>query len=162
VSAGSRAFLRGTGSLFGVAIPRAVFNIRFAQLLPTISSSAARSKLANGKAYSRASTKFTHSFGDKAQVEIVLAFTQSLKSVWIVFAVVAGAGFALTWLEKEYKMSKDLNTAYGLKLLKSNTTSEATTAVNIPAPSAPGSESTTPAAEVENTMEMKGRGEDIV
>jgi EmrB/QacA subfamily drug resistance transporter len=54
MSAGSWAFLRGTGSLFGVAIPGAIFNVRFAQHLPTISSAEARSKLANSQAYSRA------------------------------------------------------------------------------------------------------------
>lgn len=95
VSAGSWAFLRGTGSLFGVAIPGAVFNVRFAQFLPSISFSAARAKLAHGRAYSRASAKFTKKFGAKAEREIVEAFTQSLKSVWIVFAVVAGVGLSL-------------------------------------------------------------------
>jgi hypothetical protein len=54
MSAGSWAFLCGTGSLFGVAIPGTIFNVRFAQLLLTISSPEARSKLANGQAYYRA------------------------------------------------------------------------------------------------------------
>jgi MFS family permease len=119
ISAGSWAFLRGTGALFGVAIPGAVFNVRFAQLLPTISSAAARSKLTHGRAYSRASAKFTKKFGITAQAEIIKAFTESLKSVWIVFAVVAAVGFFLTWWEKEYKMRTELNTDYGLKAPKS-------------------------------------------
>jgi hypothetical protein len=33
----------------------------------------------------------------------------------MVFAILAGMGFCLTWWEKEYKMRKELNTAYGLK-----------------------------------------------
>jgi EmrB/QacA subfamily drug resistance transporter len=153
VSAGSWAFLRGTGSLFGVAIPGAVFNLRFAQLLPLIPSSSARSKLANGKAYSRASARFTEKFGPVAKAEIINAFTQSLKSVWIVFAVAAGLGFCLTWWEKEYKMRKSLDTAYGLKPPKSTGSSNTTTAQTSPEHSMPASEDATPAIELGNPLE---------
>jgi len=116
-SAGSWAFLRGTGSLFGVAIPGAIFNVRFASLLPTISSATARAKLENGQAYQRATASFiaTQATSPIIKAEIINAFTQSLKCVWIVFAVLAGIGFCLTWGEKEYKMRKELNTVYGLK-----------------------------------------------
>ncbi|KAI4650915.1 hypothetical protein J4E93_003272 [Alternaria ventricosa] len=119
-SAGSWAFLRGTGSLFGVAIPGAIFNVRFASLLPTISSASARAKLENGQAYQRATASFiaTQATSPTIKAEIVNAFTQSLKCVWIVFAVLAGVGFCLTWGEKEYKMRKELNTVYGLKAKK--------------------------------------------
>jgi hypothetical protein len=116
-SAGSWAFLRGTGSLFGVAIPGAVFNIHFTSLLPSISSPSARAKLAHGQAYQRATASFiaTHATSPTIKAEIINAFTQSLKCVWIVFAVLAAVGFCLTWGEKEYKMRKELNTVYGLK-----------------------------------------------
>ncbi|CAN9184181.1 unnamed protein product [Alternaria alternata] len=101
-SAGSWAFLRGTGSLFGVAIPGAVFNLRFACLLQTISSESARAKLANELLPTR--NRFFHrhtSYIPNNKVEIVNAFTKSLKCVWIVFAILAGLGFCLTWFEKE-------------------------------------------------------------
>ncbi|KAI4705667.1 hypothetical protein J4E81_000551 [Alternaria sp. BMP 2799] len=119
-SAGSWAFLRGTGSLFGVAIPGAIFNVRFASLLPTISSATARAKLENGQAYQRATASFiaTQATSPTIKAEIINAFTQSLKCVWIVFAVLAGIGFCFTWGEKEYKMRKELNTVYGLKAKK--------------------------------------------
>ncbi|KAF1912162.1 major facilitator superfamily domain-containing protein [Ampelomyces quisqualis] len=113
-SAGSWAFLRGTGSLFGVAIPGAVFNMRFDKLLPSISSPAARCNLAHGKAYSRASARFAKSFGSVAEKEIIAAFTQSLKSVWTVFAVLTALGFVLAWFEKQYKMREVLDTHFGL------------------------------------------------
>ncbi|KAH4118284.1 hypothetical protein HBH96_228040 [Parastagonospora nodorum] len=132
VSAGSWAFLRGTGSLFGVAVPGAVFNVRFALLLPSISSPTARAKLAHGRAYSRASSKFTEKFGAKAKAEIVEAFTLSLRSVWIVFAVVAGVGFLMTWGEKEYKMRKSLDTVYGLKPPKGGVGSKTTSGASTP------------------------------
>jgi hypothetical protein len=114
-AAGSWAFLRGTGSLFGVAIPGAVFNIRFNSLLPTIDSRTARSELAKGQAYQHASAAFVTRFGLKNKVQIINAFTESLKCVWIVFAVLAGIGFLMTFGEKQHKMRKQLNTKYGLK-----------------------------------------------
>jgi MFS family permease len=163
MSAGSWAFLHGTGSLFGVAIPGTIFNVRFAQLLDIISSAEARSKLANGQAYSCASATFTKKFGDQAKGEIINAFTQALKSVWSVFTILAGVGFVLTWFEREHKMRKELNTAYGLKpLTGSNTTSNTTTAVHSPAFSAPNSGCTTPAVEEKDPIEMAGRGENSV
>jgi hypothetical protein len=57
--------------------------------------------------------------------------------VWIVLAVVAGVGFLLTWFEKQYKMRNELNTAYGVKPLKSRSTSKAMTAQNTPEQSTP-------------------------
>jgi MFS family permease len=162
VSAGSWAFLRGTGSLFGVAIPGAVFNLRFAQLLPSISSAAARSKLADGRAYSRASAKFTEKFGPIAKTEIINAFTQSLKSVWILFAVLAGLGFCLAWFEKQYKMRTSLDTAYGLKPPKSTGTSKTTTADASPEHSVLASEVATPAVELGNPLEEELGDEDVL
>lgn len=114
-AAGSWAFLRGTGSLFGVAIPGAVFNVRFTSLLHTIPSKTAQSQLAKGQAYQHASAAFVGSFGSHNKTQIVNAFNESLKCVWIVFAILAGIGFILTFGEKQHKMRKQLNTKYGLK-----------------------------------------------
>jgi MFS family permease len=114
-AAGSWAFLRGTGSLFGVAIPGAVFNIRFTSLLDTIPSETAQSQLAKGQAYQHASAAFVGSFGPQNKIQIINAFNESLKCVWIVFAILAGVGFLLTFGEKQHKMRKQLNTKYGLK-----------------------------------------------
>lgn len=114
-AAGSWAFLRGTGSLFGVAIPGAVFNVRFNSLLSTIPSRKARLQLAKGQAYQHASAAFVRSFGSNNEVRIVNVFNESLQSVWIVFAALAGIGFLMTFGEKQHKMRKQLNTKYGLK-----------------------------------------------
>ncbi|KAH6629007.1 major facilitator superfamily domain-containing protein [Boeremia exigua] len=130
-AAGSWAFLRGTGSLFGVAIPGAVFNVRFTSLLPTIGSKTAQSQLAKGQAYQHASAAFVSSFGAKNQVQIVNAFNESLKSVWIVYAVLAGIGFLMTFGEKQYKMRKQLNTKYGLKSA-SQTPSQTPSPIDMP------------------------------
>jgi MFS family permease len=158
VSAGSWAFLRGTGSLFGVALPGAIFNLRFTQLLPSISSEAARDKLAHGSAYSRASAKFTDAFGPEAKVEIIEVFTQSLKYVWIVFAIVAGIGFLISWGEKQHKMRTELNTAYGLKPAK---TSPTTTEASTPVQSGPASLCDVPLGE-EEMIELWGKNDAVV
>lgn len=146
-SSGSWAFLRGTGSLFGVAIPGAVFNLRFAHLLPSVSSPAARAQLKNGQAYQRASATFLNKFGTDAKAEIVLVFTRALRSVWLVFVLLAAMGFLASWWEKEYKMRKDLNTAYGLKPMKSVPVT--------PVPSAPASACVSPGVECEDPMTAK-------
>ncbi|KAF2472431.1 MFS general substrate transporter [Lindgomyces ingoldianus] len=114
-AAGSWAFLRGTGSLFGVALPGAIFNTRFSSLLPTISSPSVRAQLENGQAYQRASSAFVSKFGDAINDEIVTAFTESLKWIWIVFAILSGVGFALTFVERQVKLRKELDTEFGLK-----------------------------------------------
>lgn len=114
-AAGSWAFLRGTGSLFGVAVPGAVFNVHFNTLLPTIPSEKAQSELAKGQAYQHASSAFVRKFGPNNEGPIINAFNESLKSIWIVFAVLAGIGFLMTFGEKQHKMRKQLNTKYGLK-----------------------------------------------
>lgn len=162
-SAGSWAFLRGTGSLFGVAIPGAVFNIRFAQLLPAISSVKARSQLNHGQAYQRATASFIRKFDKTSKQEIIRAFTESLKCVWIVFAVAATIGFALTWWEKEYKMRKELNTAYGLKPPRSTATTPAVTPgqtpKDSPATSVSSSGCATPVVVEEGVLEEKDAGD---
>ncbi|KAJ8117649.1 hypothetical protein OPT61_g1185 [Boeremia exigua] len=132
-AAGSWAFLRGTGSLFGVAIPGAVFNVRFNSLLSSIPSKSARSQLAKGQAYQHASAAFVGSFGTNNKVQIVNAFNESLKSVWIVFAIMAGIGFLMTFGEKQHKMRKQLNTKYGLKSA-SQTPSPTTPSTALPTP----------------------------
>ncbi|KAF2194168.1 MFS general substrate transporter [Zopfia rhizophila CBS 207.26] len=114
-AAGSWAFLRGTGSLFGVAIPGTVFNVRFTSLLSTVTNPEARAQLANGQAYQRGSSAFVSKFGELVKQQIIRVFTESLKCVWIVFAVLAGVGFALTFWERQVKLRKELDTEFGLK-----------------------------------------------
>jgi MFS family permease len=121
-AAGSWAFLRGTGSLFGVAIPSAIFNLRFTQLLGTIQSHEASSLLGYGRAYQHASSKFVASYGPVIGAQIQEAFTKSLKSVWIVFAAIAGLGMLGTLGERQVKMRNKLDTEYGLKGPKSPST----------------------------------------
>ncbi|KAK3214638.1 hypothetical protein GRF29_19g857546 [Pseudopithomyces chartarum] len=131
-SSGSWAFLRGTGSLFGVAIPGAVFNIRFNGLLSGISSTAARTQLDKGQAYQRATSAFVKKWDPSVQKEIVHSFTEGLRYVWIVFAILAGTGLLMTPFEKEHEMRTEVSSAYGLKMPKSAGQTPAHTAQGTP------------------------------
>jgi len=113
-AAGSWAFLRGLGSLFGVAIPGALFNARFAALMSTIDSEVARSLLIDGQAYQRASADFLKKFPYEVQKQIIRVFTDGLRAVWICFLVLAGVGFVITFLERQVKLRKELETDFGL------------------------------------------------
>ncbi|RAR05438.1 MFS general substrate transporter [Stemphylium lycopersici] len=127
-SAGAWAFLRGTGSLMGVAAPAAVFNLRFASLLSSIDAPAPRARLEHGQAYQRATASFVQQYGTtpvlKKQLET--AFQEALRSVWICFAVLAAVGFVATWFEKEWRMRTVLDTQFGLVGTKKAKTAAAT------------------------------------
>jgi len=147
-SSASWAFLRGTGSLFGVAIPGAIFNIRFTAHLPSIKSELARSQLSHGQAYQHASSTFIAKFPAPVRAEIVTGFTESLKCVWIVFTVVVGIGFVLTWFERQHKMRTDLNSKFGLKSATGTpANSMPASAVATPVNSVPASGVATPVVE---------------
>ncbi|KAK3693274.1 major facilitator superfamily-domain-containing protein [Podospora appendiculata] len=112
---GSWAFLRGLGSLLGVAIPNAAFNARFSMILPSISDETARSQLSSGRAYEHASATFIDGFGTQVKTQIVAAFSTSLGVLWILFLVLAVVGTLVTFLERQVKLRKDLDSDFGLK-----------------------------------------------
>ncbi|KAK0624552.1 major facilitator superfamily-domain-containing protein [Bombardia bombarda] len=112
---GSWAFLRGLGSLLGVAVPNAAFNAQFSAMLPTIDDEVARSQLSNGRAYEHASAAFVGSFGHKTKAQIINAFTKSLQVMWIIFLVLAVVGVSVTFLERQVKLRKELDSDFGLK-----------------------------------------------
>ncbi|KAK3936211.1 major facilitator superfamily domain-containing protein [Diplogelasinospora grovesii] len=112
---GSWAFLRGLGSLLGVAVPCAAFNARFSTHLAGISDELARDQLSNGQAYERASAVFVAGFDPAVKEEIINAFSESLKGPWIIFLVLSLVGLLATLLERQVKLRKDLDSDFGLK-----------------------------------------------
>lgn len=112
-AAGAWAFLRGTGSLFGVAVPSAFFNWRFTQLLPHIHNKTIRHKFAYGQAYQQAG-HITEIEDVEVRDFVISAFTSALKVVWAIFIAFSGGAFLLTFLEREVKMRKELDTEFGL------------------------------------------------
>jgi hypothetical protein len=112
---GSWAFLRGLGSLLGVAIPNAVFNARFSATLHSVGDAYARKELANGQAYEHASATFISKFDGQVKEHILGAFTASFKLVWIIFLALAVLGLLATFLERQVRLRRDLDSEFGLK-----------------------------------------------
>jgi MFS family permease len=112
---GTWAFLRGLGSLLGVAIPNAVFNAQFSATLHSIEDSLARGELSNGQAYEHASATFISKFDDHVSEQILGAFTASFRLVWIIFLALAVLGLLVTLMERQVRLRRDLDSDYGLK-----------------------------------------------
>lgn len=112
---GSWAFLRGLGSLFGVAIPNAVFNAQFSATLYSVEDAYARNELSNGQAYEHASAAFISKFDGHVKEQILGAFTASFKLVWIIFLALAVLGLLATFLERQVQLRRELDSEFGLK-----------------------------------------------
>ncbi|KAK0732348.1 hypothetical protein B0T21DRAFT_349370 [Apiosordaria backusii] len=112
---GSWAFLRGLGSLLGVAIPNAAFNAQFDAQLGTIHNGFAQNELSQGQAYEHASATFINSFTDgSVRDRIRTVFASSLQLVWIIFLVMSVLGAAVTFLERHVALRKELDSDFGL------------------------------------------------
>ena len=112
---GSWAFLRGLGSLLGVAIPNAVFNAQFAASLLSIDDRMARVQFGSGQAYQHASASFISQFREDIRRQIIAVFLSSFRLVWIIFLIIAVIGAIITLLERQVCLRKDLDSKFGLK-----------------------------------------------
>ncbi|MCJ1397721.1 hypothetical protein MMC11_000917 [Xylographa trunciseda] len=108
------AFIRNFGSIWGVAIPGAIFNSRCNALAYRITNPGAQAALATGQAYEHATAAFVGSFAGDVQQQIVGVYVDSLKTVWQVAIALSGLAFLLVFLEKEVPMRTELDKEYGL------------------------------------------------
>lgn len=109
------AFIRSLGSIWGLAIPAAIFNNRFSQLLETINDESARNKLANGQAYALASADFSSQFTGPVREQVIAVYTESLKRTWQIAVIFAGIPFVLCLLEKEIPLRQEIETDFGIE-----------------------------------------------
>ncbi|KAK4223859.1 major facilitator superfamily domain-containing protein [Podospora fimiseda] len=112
---GSWAFLRGLGSLLGVAIPNAVFNAQFELGLELVDDTAVRAQFGKGLAYEHASAAFISKLSPEIKNTIIDTFRESFKLVWGVFFAFAVFGFFVTWMENQVSLRKELDSDYGLE-----------------------------------------------
>lgn len=109
------AFLRSFGSIWGVAIPAAIFNDRFAQVEYLIEDEATRAALSGGRAYAQASASFTDVLTGSTRVQVVQVYNMSLQRVWQIGVVFAGVSVLVALVEKEMPMREELETSFGLE-----------------------------------------------
>ncbi|KAI1746037.1 putative multidrug resistance protein fnx1 [Xylaria scruposa] len=121
VATATWAFMRGFGTIWGAAIPLAVFNSKADSLVNTYlrDNDDARSLLANGGAYTLAAGgKLNSMLGldDDPSLKAVInnIYVDSLRLCWQVALAFALFGFLLTFLAKELSMRTELQTEFGL------------------------------------------------
>ncbi|KAL5089079.1 hypothetical protein Trisim1_005936 [Trichoderma cf. simile WF8] len=110
-------FLRNLGSIWGVAIPSAIFNAHADKIARTVSDASLRELLLHGGAYEHATRSFVASFkGDAALYQTILhLYVSSLKIVWQGSIGFAAFGVVLAVALKAYKLRDELNTEYRLE-----------------------------------------------
>jgi len=108
------SFIRSFGSIWGVAIPAAIFNNRFEKLSYRISDPAVRDLLSAGHAYQYASASFVNSYPSVVREQIIGVYVDSLRLVWQVSIVFSGVAFLLVFLEKEITLRTELDTEFGI------------------------------------------------
>ncbi len=73
-----------------------------------------RALIANGQAYSHATSAILLSLETHTRDQVISVFTDSLKLVWVVAVVIAGVSFFAVFVEREIGLRDDLDTAYVL------------------------------------------------
>ncbi|BDD60843.1 Efflux pump fus6 [Monascus purpureus] len=108
-------FLRSFGSVWGTAIPSAIFNSHVNKLVASIPDAATRALLGNGGAYEHATAAFLRSYdGSPLKTDIIRVYVDSLRLIWYVSIAFAGIGFPLAFLIKGLHLRDELNTDFGM------------------------------------------------
>ncbi|EGD99226.1 major facilitator transporter [Trichophyton tonsurans CBS 112818] len=111
------AFMRSFGSIWGVAIPTAIFNEKIESLLGGISDPSLRHQLSNGGAYALASSGLSSSLmhDPKLLSEVIGLYTQSLRFVWLLAIPFGICGFVASLPIRQLELKTHLETEFGLQ-----------------------------------------------
>lgn len=122
VATATWAFMRGFGTIWGVAIPLAIFNSKVGSLATTRlqGNDEAIAMLINGGAYTLSASGFLYpelGLDGDADLEATVKsiYVDSLKLCWQVGLGFALLGFLFTFLAKELQMRTELETEFGLE-----------------------------------------------
>ncbi|PCH05326.1 Major facilitator superfamily domain, general substrate transporter [Penicillium occitanis (nom. inval.)] len=125
VATATWAFMRGFGTIWGVAIPLAIFNSKVDSLTAAHlqGNDKARDTLSNGGAYTLSASGFLYPElgldGDPdLEATVKSIYVDSLKLCWQVGLGFALLGFLLTFVAKELHMRTELETEFGLENLE--------------------------------------------
>ena len=110
-------FIKTLGSVWGVAIPAAIFANHVDGLIASgaISNPVAARMMINGGAYQYASAKFVHGFPLPDQAEVVAVYRLAIQRVFLVAIAFSGFAWLLCLFEKNIVLRVQLVTEYGLK-----------------------------------------------
>ncbi|OTA99466.1 hypothetical protein M426DRAFT_76362 [Hypoxylon sp. CI-4A] len=109
------AFMRAYGSIWGVSIPAAIFNAKFATESWRIDDTQIETQLSGGNAYSYANADFIRSFPEPQRDRVIDIYARSLQLIWQVSLGFALLGFLLCFVEKEIALRTNLETEFGLE-----------------------------------------------
>lgn len=110
-------FVKTLGSVWGVAIPAAIFANRIDGLVAggAISNPIAARMMVNGGAYQHASAEFVRSFPLPDQAEIIAVYRLAIQRVFLAAIAFSGVACLLCLLERDIVLRVNLVTEYGLK-----------------------------------------------
>ncbi|AEO71942.1 uncharacterized protein THITE_2156931 [Thermothielavioides terrestris NRRL 8126] len=111
------SFMRSLGSIWGVAIPAAVFDNRFSQVAArTIADPAVRALFDGGnRAYENAHADFIASFPPPVHDQIVRTYADALRLIWQISIAFSAVNFLIIIFEKEVPLRTELETEFGLE-----------------------------------------------
>ena len=110
-------FIKTLGSVWGVAIPAAIFANHVNELIAggAVSNPIAARMMADGGAYQHASAKFVRGFPLPDQAEVVAVYRLAFQRVFLVAIAFSGAACLLCLFEKDFVLRVNLVTEYGLE-----------------------------------------------
>ncbi|KAL1891208.1 hypothetical protein Sste5346_007842 [Sporothrix stenoceras] len=114
------SFVRSFGSIWGVAIPAAVFSNYFDRLAGRpvsqggISDPAVAEQFRNGRSYEAATAATIQAIPEPVRSQVVGVYVAALKYVWRYSIILGGVSFFLVFLEKQITMRTELETEYGM------------------------------------------------
>ncbi|KAI9055073.1 hypothetical protein LZ554_000038 [Drepanopeziza brunnea f. sp. 'monogermtubi'] len=114
----SWTFFRSFGSIWGIAIPSAIFNDRVNRLVRerlAENAPAVAAQLINGKAYERATAVFIASLGADVKPVVVGIYVDALKVVWYASIALAVVGLPICLFVKALDLSSTLETEFGME-----------------------------------------------
>lgn len=98
------AYLRLFGTIWGISIPAAIFNSRFAVESYRISDATVRDTLGQGNAYAHVSGTYISSLNAVTRDEVVGVYLDALRVVWYVCLGFSAVALAVVFFEKEVVM----------------------------------------------------------
>ncbi|EFW22634.1 conserved hypothetical protein [Coccidioides posadasii str. Silveira] len=111
------SFMRSFGSVWGIAIPTAIFNDKIESILGRINDPSLRVELSNGGAYGLASAGLSRTLGSNRKLlsEVIGVYVDGLRFTWLLAIPFAVAGFLMCFPIHQLELSTHLETEYGLQ-----------------------------------------------